>query len=170
MKNISLMAPCLDWDEAAKQIRQWQTENLKVGFTNGCFDIVHYGHVNYLNEAAQKCDKLVLGLNHDKSVSLLKGPERPIHEETSRATVLSGLEAIDMVVLFGATEEGGDNTACHLLETLQPDLYFKGGDYKVEDIPETPTVRAYGGDVSVLSELKGHSTTNAVNKIKGQAA
>ncbi len=163
-KNISLMAPCLDWDEATKQIRAWQDEKLKVGFTNGCFDIVHYGHVNYLNEAAQKCDKLVLGLNHDKSVRILKGPERPINDEMARANVMGALASIDMVVLFGAKEEGQDNTPCEVLGVIKPDVIFKGGDYTVDQLPEAKVVMEYGGEVDIMPLYEGYSTTNIIKK------
>ena len=159
------------WAEAAETIQRWKARGLKVGFTNGCFDILHFGHVSYLNNARDHCDRLVLGLNSDSSVKILKGPERPVHDEHSRAAVLAALGSIDMVVMFGARETGDDNTAIKLLETLKPDIYFKGGDYTEEQIPESPTVRAYGGEVNVMPVYEGHSTTNSIAKMKkGEAA
>ncbi len=159
------------WEEAAEQIRRWKARGLKVGFTNGCFDILHYGHVSYLNNTRDHCDRLVMGLNVDSSIRILKGPERPIHDENSRAAVLAALGSIDMVVMFGAREEGDDNTAIALLEALQPDVYFKGGDYTEDQIPEAPTVRAYGGEVNVMPVYEGHSTTSSIAKMKtGEAA
>jgi len=153
------------WDEAAEQIKRWKARGLKVGFTNGCFDILHFGHVSYLNQARDKCDRLVIGLNHDKSVKILKGETRPVHDEDARATVLAALGCVDMVTLFGATTADEPNTANALLTQLQPDIYFKGGDYSVEDIPETPAVRAYGGEVCVMDVFEGHSTTGSIEKM-----
>lgn len=163
-------APTCDWDEASEQVGRWRARGLKVGFTNGCFDIVHKGHVSYLNEARSHCDRLVIGLNKDSSVKALKGPERPVHDEDARAAVLSALGSVDMVVMFGGETASDDQTANGLIQKLQPDIYFKGGDYKVDDIPETPTVRQYGGDVKVLSNFEGHSTTQSLEKINKSAA
>lgn len=160
------MAQTLSWEEAREEVQRWRARGLKIGFTNGCFDIVHYGHVSYLNEARSHCDRLIVGLNKDSSVSILKGPERPVHDENARASVLGALGSTDLIVLFGAEEEGGDNTAIDLLKLLEPDVYFKGGDYKVEDIPEAPTVQAYGGEVHVMSGFDGHSTTNSIEKMR----
>lgn len=161
-------APILANEEAHEEARRWKARGLKVGFTNGCFDILHLGHVNYLNDARKKCDRLIVGLNSDASVKVLKGPERPVHDEQSRATVLSALGAVDMVVLFGAEKAGDDNTACDLLAALQPDLYFKGGDYTEDQIPEAPTVKKYGGVVDVMPVYDGHSTTSSIEKMKNE--
>ena len=161
----------LEWAAAAETIKRWKARGLKVGFTNGCFDIVHFGHVTYLNDARDHCDRLVMGLNTDSSIRILKGPDRPVHDEQSRATVLAALGSIDMVVMFGAEKDGDDNTAIKLLEELKPDVYFKGGDYRLDQIPEAPTVQAYGGEVKVMPVYDGHSTTNSIAKInKGEAA
>ncbi len=158
-------------EEAAEQIRRWKARGLKIGFTNGCFDILHKGHVSYLNNTRDHCDRLIVGLNCDTSVKILKGADRPVHDEDARATVLAALGAVDMVVLFGAAKAGEDNTACRLLELLKPDLYFKGGDYKEEQIPEAPTVKAYGGTVKVMPVYEGHSSTGSISKMKsGKAA
>ncbi len=156
--------------EALETVKRWRAKGRKIGFTNGCFDILHQGHVTYLQEARQNCDHLIVALNKDSSVRILKGENRPVHEENARAIVLGALECVDMVVLFGADKPGDDNTASKLIEYLKPDIYFKGGDYKVDDIPETPTVRAYGGEVRVLSEIKGSSTTKSIAKMQGKAA
>lgn len=158
------------WSEAAEQVRRWRARGLKVGFTNGCFDILHFGHVSYLNNTRDHCDRLVLGMNTDSAVSILKGPERPVHDEQSRAAVLAALGSVDMVVMFGARKEGDDNTANELLELLKPDIYFKGGDYTEDQIPETPTVKAYGGEVNVMPVYEGHSTTSSIAKMKDEAA
>ncbi|HCQ71400.1 MAG: D-glycero-beta-D-manno-heptose-7-phosphate kinase [Alphaproteobacteria bacterium] len=159
-------APLLSEEKALEEVNRWRARGLKVGFTNGCFDILHAGHVTYLDEARNRCDRLVLALNSDSSVKVLKGPTRPIHDEQARATVLGALAAVDMVVLFGAEKHGDDNTACALLDYLKPDMYFKGGDYTVDQIPEAPTVQAYGGSVEVLQIVEGYSTTKAIEKSK----
>ncbi len=159
-------APVLSYDEAREEVLRWKARGLKVGFTNGCFDILHYGHVTYLNDARHKCDRLIIGLNSDSSVRVLKGETRPVHDENSRAAVLAALGSVDMVVLFGAKEAGQDSTACELLDCLQPDIYFKGGDYTVDQIPEAPTVHRYGGIVDVMPVYEGHSTTNSIKKMQ----
>lgn len=166
----NLQAPLADFDEALEQVRRWRARGLKVGFTNGCFDILHFGHVSYLNQARGLCDRLVIGLNTDLSVKALKGDERPIHDEKSRAAVLGALGSVDLVVLFGGESKDADQTANKLISLLHPDIYFKGGDYKVDDIPETPTVQSYGGEVKVLSVFDGHSTTNSIAKMNDEAA
>lgn len=159
---------CADhqWEQALEHVRRWRARGLKVGFTNGCFDILHAGHVGYLSQARAACDRLIVALNTDASVRTLKGPDRPIHDEAARAAVLAALSCVDMVVLFGGQEGADDQTATALLQALQPDVYMKGGDYTPEQIPETPVVRAYGGEVKVLSHFEGHSTTGSVHKIK----
>jgi D-beta-D-heptose 7-phosphate kinase/D-beta-D-heptose 1-phosphate adenosyltransferase len=159
-------APKYEWSEAAEQARRWRARGLKVGFTNGCFDILHAGHVSYLNAARGQCDRLIVGLNHDASVKILKGPDRPVHDENSRAAVLSALACVDMVVLFGAEEKGGDNTANNLIAQLKPDIYFKGGDYTIDQIPEAPGVIAHGGKVAVMPMVEGQSTTSSIKKIR----
>ncbi len=164
-KKFLRQADCVDWEAAAERIKRWKAKGLKVGFTNGCFDVLHSGHVRYLDQARELCDRLVLGLNSDSSVKILKGASRPIHDENSRADVLGALSSVDLVVLFGAKEEGDDNTAIELLKTIKPDLYFKGGDYTIDQIPEAPTVMGYGGTVKVMSVFEGHSTTNSVARM-----
>jgi D-beta-D-heptose 7-phosphate kinase/D-beta-D-heptose 1-phosphate adenosyltransferase len=124
-----------------------------------------------LNNARDHCDRLIVGLNCDSSVKILKGPERPVHDEEARSEVLAALGAVDMVVFFGAKNKGDDNTAIKLLEALKPDLYFKGGDYTEAQIPEAPTVKAYGGSVKIMPVYEGHSTTGSITKMKsGKAA
>lgn len=164
--QASFTANVRDWESAAAQIKDWQSQGLKVGFTNGCFDIVHFGHVNYLAQARARCDKLVLGLNHDASVRILKGPERPLHDQDSRAAVIGALASIDMVVFFGAEKEGEDNTPTAALDAIRPDVIFKGGDYTVDQLPEAKVVLAYGGEVDIMPLYEGHSTTNTINKMK----
>ncbi|HPF78066.1 MAG TPA: D-glycero-beta-D-manno-heptose-7-phosphate kinase [Alphaproteobacteria bacterium] len=164
------IARIADWDSAKELIRKWQKQGLKVGFTNGCFDIVHYGHVNYLNQARDKCDRLVLGLNHDQSVKILKGENRPINDQMARATVIGALGSVDLVVFFGAEEEGQDNTPCDLVAALKPDILMKGGDYTVDQLPEAKVVLSYGGAVDIMPLYEGYSTTNIIRKSKSEAA
>lgn len=153
-----------DINQAKEKIQKWQAQGLKVGFTNGCFDIVHYGHVNYLQQAREKCDRLVVAVNHDKSVKILKGPTRPVNDEMARATVIAALGSVDMVVFFGAEEEGQDNTPCEIVGILKPDILMKGGDYTIDQLPEGKVVLSYGGEVEIMPLYDGYSTTNIIEK------
>ena len=132
----------------------------KVVFTNGCFDILHAGHVTYLEAARAQGDVLVLGLNTDESVRRLKGPERPINSELDRAKVVGALKAVDYVVLFG------EQTAETVIAEVKPDVYVKGGDYTLDTLPEAKIVQSYGGKVAFIDMVEGRSTTNIINKIK----
>ncbi len=155
-----------DVDLASEQVRKWQAQGLKVGFTNGCFDILHYGHVNYLNEAKTKCDRLVMGLNHDNSVRILKGPTRPVNDQQARANVIGALGSVDMVVYFGADKQGEDNTPSPVLGQLKPDILMKGGDYTIDQLPEAKVVLSYGGEVEIMTLYEGYSTTNIIQKAR----
>ncbi|MFN3826245.1 MAG: PfkB family carbohydrate kinase [Micavibrio sp.] len=154
-----------DWAAARRLVESWKAQGLKVGFTNGCFDIVHYGHVNYMSRARARCDRLVVGLNADSSITRLKGPGRPVHEELSRGAVMAALGSVDMVVIFGE-DLADDDKPCRVIEALQPDVCFKGGDYKVEDLPEAKVVFAYGGEFEIMPLYEGHSTTSAIQKMQ----
>ncbi|MBR1696268.1 MAG: D-glycero-beta-D-manno-heptose 1-phosphate adenylyltransferase [Selenomonas sp.] len=132
----------------------------KVVFTNGCFDILHAGHVTYLEAAKAQGDVLVLGLNTDASVRRLKGPERPINNELDRAKVVGALKSVDYVVLFG------EQTAEAVIAEVKPDIYVKGGDYTLDTLPEAKIVQSYGGKVAFIDMVEGRSTTNIINKIK----
>ena len=132
----------------------------KIVFTNGCFDILHAGHVTYLEAARAQGDVLVLGLNTDESVRRLKGPERPINSELDRAKVVGALKAVDYVVLFG------EQTAEAVIAEVKPDVYVKGGDYTLDTLPEAKIVQSYGGRVAFIDMVEGRSTTNIINKIK----
>lgn len=133
----------------------------RVVFTNGCFDLLHVGHVRYLQQARALGDVLVLGVNTDASVRRLKGPTRPINAEDERAEVLAALECVDYVVLFD------EQTPVETIELLRPDVHAKGGDYRVEDLPEAATVHAYGGEVAILPLVPGRSTTRLVGLLGG---
>jgi len=132
----------------------------RIVFTNGCFDILHAGHVRYLNEAKKLGDCLIVGLNSDESVRKLKGPSRPINSEEDRAEVLSALSAVDYVVVFS------DATAEGLVTELQPAIYVKGGDYNIKDLPEAEIVAQYGGKTILIPEVVGKSSSNIINKMK----
>ncbi len=167
----SRRAPVCDWEKALEEVNRWRARGLKVGFTNGCFDILHAGHVNYLNDARNQCDRLVLGLNTDISVQLLKGPDRPLNDQNSRATVLGALGAIDLVVFFGAENAAADDTAKKLIQYLKPDIFFKGADFTLDQIPEVPTILSYGGQVKLIPLTKGISTDNIIKRLNnGEAA
>ncbi len=133
----------------------------RIVFTNGCFDILHAGHVEYLNKARSFGDCLVLGLNTDASVRCNKGPSRPINNELNRAKVAGALQAVDYVVLFG------EKTAENLIAKVKPDVYVKGGDYTLATLPEAKIVQSYGGRVEFIQMVAGCSTTNVIKKIQG---
>lgn len=146
--------------ETAGRISKELRENGKtVVFTNGCFDIIHSGHTQYLAKARQMGDCLFLGLNSDASVKRLKGEERPINNQDDRAIVLDALKAVDYVVLFE------EDTPFNLIKQILPNLLVKGGDYKAEDIVGYDIVTQHGGDVVTISFVEGKSTTNIINKI-----
>ncbi len=149
-----------EWDEAAQLRQAWRAGGLKVGFTNGCFDLVHPGHVRLLNKARATCDRLIVGLNSDASVKRLKGPERPLQQEMARATVMAAIGAVDLVVLFE------QDTPEQLIEALVPDLLFKGADYTVDQVVGGAFVVAHGGEVRLIDLEAGHSTTGIVKRMK----
>ncbi|MDP6926818.1 MAG: D-glycero-beta-D-manno-heptose 1-phosphate adenylyltransferase, partial [Rhodospirillales bacterium] len=137
----------------------WRNQGLQIGFTNGCFDLLHPGHISTVAKAKAACDRLILGLNSDESVKRLKGKDRPIQSEIARAQVLASLENVDLVVIFS------ENTPANIIKTLKPEVLVKGADYKVEDIPEAAIVRAYGGKIHLAKLEKGHSTTATIAKM-----
>ena len=129
-------------------------------FTNGCFDILHAGHVRYLNAAKALGDILVVGLNSDDSVRRLKGEGRPINPAADRAEVLAGLRAVDHVIIF---EEA---TAEELVRQIKPDIYVKGGDYSLDSLPEASIVESYGGETVLIPLVEGRSTTNVIRRLQ----
>jgi len=146
--------------DIGKIVKILEDEGKIVVFTNGCFDILHAGHVRYLNEAKKLGDCLIVGLNSDESVRALKGPSRPINIEEDRAEVLSALSAVDYVVVFS------DSTAEGLVAEVKPNLYVKGGDYDLKDLPEATIVARYGGKTVLIPEVIGKSSSNIIKKIK----
>ncbi len=145
--------------EALKRIAQWRTLGKTVSFTNGCFDILHRGHIFSLSQAAQEADYLIVGLNSDSSTKRLKGNGRPVNDEQSRALLLSSLLMVDAVVLFD------EDTPLELIKTLLPDVLVKGGDYTVEQIAGSKEVIANGGRVVINPIVEGFSTTGLIEKI-----
>lgn len=152
----------IDRDKIADFCQVLRDGGQKVVFTNGCFDILHAGHVRYLNKARSFGDCLVLGLNTDSSVRRIKGPSRPINNELDRAEVVGALKGVDYVVLFD------EPTAEELIRQVHPDVYVKGGDYTIETLPEGQIVLGYGGSVELVNLVEGRSTTNVIAKIKGE--
>ena len=132
----------------------------RIVFTNGCFDLLHAGHVRYLARARSFGDCLVLGLNTDASVRRLKGPSRPINREEDRAEVVGALRSVDYVVLFG------EETAETLIAEVRPAVYVKGGDYTLETLPEAKIVQSYGGRVEFVDMVEGRSTTKVIERIR----
>lgn len=146
--------------EALKiEVERRREEGQKIAFTNGCFDILHVGHVRYLAEARKMGDCLILALNSDASVRAIKGEKRPLIPEGERAEVAASLEAVDYVVLFDET------TPMSLIEYLRPDCLIKGGDWREEDVVGGDAVRSWGGEVALIPVVEGASTTNIVEKI-----
>lgn len=137
----------------------WRSAGERVVFTNGCFDLLHFGHVHYLAEARDLGNRLVIGLNSSHSVRRLKGPTRPINDEDTRAHLLAALEVVDAVVVFD------EDTPLELIKTVQPDVLVKGGDWKPEQIVGSDVVLARGGEVRSLPFVDGYSTTNIEQKI-----
>lgn len=146
--------------EALKQVKSWKAEGQKIVFTNGCFDLLHLGHVDYLEKARSMGQKLVLGLNSDKSVSRFKGPARPIQDEKCRARVLAALQFVDLVILFD------DDTPLALISAVVPDVLVKGSDYLAENIVGADVVKGAGGVVKTVDLVTGYSTSKIIEKIK----
>lgn len=147
-------------EDAARIVNGRRLRGNKIVFTNGCFDILHPGHVDYLNQARDLGTFMVLGLNTDHSVKRLnKAPNRPINPESARATVLAGLACIDLIVLFD------EETPYELIKSIQPDVLVKGNDYKPEDVVGYDIVKARGGEVITIPLLEGFSTTALIKKI-----
>lgn len=157
-----LTSKILDTGSLNAQLKMWRNEDKKIVFTNGCFDILHRGHVEYLAQAADMGDILVVGLNTDASVSRLKGPLRPVNDEHARAMVLAALRFVDAVVLFE------EDTPYELIKTVQPDILVKGTDYKPEDIVGYDIVMARGGEVKTIELVKGYSTTGIIERSNRQ--
>lgn len=158
----TILAKIQDLAGAVALANRWRQNGQSVVFTNGCFDILHVGHVKTLSTAKAQGDRLVVGLNSDGSVRRLKGPTRPLNSDRDRATVLAALACVDAVVIFEEDTPNG------LIERLQPEVHVKGGDYTVEDLPETPIVRAYGGRIVIVDLVPDKSTTGLIERSQGR--
>lgn len=154
----SLLDKLADAEDVIALARVWREEGRSIGFTNGCFDLIHPGHISLLSQAAAQCDRLVVGLNTDASVKRLKGPERPIQDELSRALVLAALRGVDAVALFG------EDTPEILIRKLRPDVLIKGADYAASDVVGADFVRSYGGRLFLAELVPAQSTTKIVKQ------
>ncbi len=146
--------------EALKTVENWKSTGEKIIFTNGCFDLLHMGHIDYLSKARDLGTKLIIGLNSSESVSRLKGPTRPINSTESRSAMLAAFEFVDLVIVFN------EDTPLNLISTLLPNVLVKGGDYTFDTIVGAEDVKKSGGEVKVIPFLEGYSTTNIVTKIQ----
>jgi D-beta-D-heptose 7-phosphate kinase/D-beta-D-heptose 1-phosphate adenosyltransferase len=150
--------------ELDAHLGDWRKQGLRIGFTNGCFDILHPGHVKVLTAARGACDRLIVGLNSDASVKRLKGEGRPVQDEHARAEVLAALEAVDLVVLFE------EDTPIQLITQIKPSVLVKGGDYTRDQVVGHEVVEAGGGEVLLVAVLPGFSTTSLVDRARGSKA
>lgn len=163
MKRLEqIKANILSWEALAQRVNDWKAAGEKVVFTNGCFDLIHYGHLSYLAEARSLGDRLVVGVNADASVRRLKGAHRPIKDQNTRQLLLASLSFVDAVCLFE------EDTPFDLIKTLIPDILVKGGDWTPDKIVGSDVVLANGGKVLSLPYIDGHSTTSLEAKIKKQ--
>ncbi|MGE0225716.1 MAG: D-glycero-beta-D-manno-heptose-7-phosphate kinase [Acetobacteraceae bacterium] len=149
--------------EAMSRVAAWHAQGLRVGFANGCFDLIHPGHVRLLSEARAACDRLIVALNTDASVQRLKGPSRPVQNETARATVMASLSPVDLVVLFD------EDTPIEMIRLLQPHVLVKGSDYTIDQVVGADLVQGWGGKVLLVTLQEGHSTTGTIRRMTAPA-
>ena len=150
-------------EEALEKVAEWHRKGLKVGFANGCFDLIHPGHVRLLSEARAACDRLIVALNTDASVARLKGPTRPLQNEMARATVMASMSPVDLVMLFD------EDTPMEMIEALRPDVLVKGSDYTVDQVVGGERVQSWGGKVVLVTLREGHSTTGTIRRMTAPA-
>ena len=155
-------AKIVSWTKAEKIIGAWKASGEKIVFTNGCFDILHLGHIDYLEKSKKMGGRLIVGVNADTSVRIIKGPTRPINDEKARSRILAALEFVDLVVLFE------QETPEKLIEKIIPDILIKGNDYSIENIVGAKFVLGNGGKVETVELVSGYSTTGILNKIKNE--
>lgn len=156
LQSVKEACKVIERNELADTVKELKEQGKRIVFTNGCFDILHRGHVTYLNKARQPGDILILGLNSDNSVRRLKGSSRPINDEAARATVMAALQAVDYVVIFE------EDTPLNVIKTVQPDILVKGGDYQIEDI----VGREYARSTATIPFVDGYSTTQTIEKMR----
>lgn len=149
----------LSRDELLARVEADRADGLTIGFANGCFDLLHVGHVRYLQAASAEADRLVVAINDDESVARLKGPGRPILKARDRAELIAGLRGVDYVVVFS------EPTVTPLLLAMKPDVHCKGTDYTLDTVPERETVRGYGGRIAIVGDPKDHSTRDLIGRI-----
>jgi len=149
-------------EAALQRIGEWRRHGLSIGFTNGCFDLIHPGHVHLLSRARAACDRLVVALNTDASVRRYKGPDRPIQSEAARATVMSSLASVDLVILFA------EDTPLSLIEEIRPDVLVKGADYRADQVVGGDIVRRNGGRVLLVDLLPSQGTTATIARVRGR--
>ena len=157
---MSTVDKIVSLEEGLRRIDSWRNHEKKVVFSNGCFDILHAGHIDYLEKARQKGDKLVVGLNTDKSVTEIKGPTRPIVDEYSRSRILAALGFVDLIMLFD------EQTPINLIKSIKPDILVKGKDYDISNIVGADIVLENGGKVETIELTEGLSTSSVIDKIK----
>jgi D-glycero-beta-D-manno-heptose 1-phosphate adenylyltransferase len=155
--------PVVTEDELDSLVSADRAAGKRIALANGCFDILHVGHVRYLAGAAAEADRLIVAVNGDGATAELKGPGRPVLAAAARAELVAALRGVDYVVVFP------DRTVARLLERFRPDVHCKGTDYTVESVPERETVLAYGGRIAIVGDAKDHSTTALLNKLREQA-
>jgi len=146
--------------ELKQIVDKLKKQGKKIVFTNGCFDLLHVGHIRYLQKAKKLGDILIVAINSDDSVKKIKGKSRPIIPAEERSEVIAALECVDYVVIFHETLPN------RVIETLKPDIHVKGGDYSVNELPEAKIVKSYGGKVIILGKVEGHSTSEIIRRIK----
>jgi len=156
----TLLNKILDLSSIKKHVLTWQAEGQKVVFTNGVFDLLHIGHLTYMAKAAELGDKLIIGLNADASVKRIKGDDRPVNDQNSRAALLAALFFVDGITIFE------EDTPANLIGTLLPDILVKGADYAIENIVGAKEVLANGGEVKTINFVEGYSSTSIINKIR----
>jgi D-beta-D-heptose 7-phosphate kinase / D-beta-D-heptose 1-phosphate adenosyltransferase len=154
----------LPLESAVRKVEAWKAENRKIGFTNGCFDLLHSGHIHLLHSSARLCDKLIVGLNTDASVRDLKGPGRPILSQDDRSRMIAALSSVDLVVLFD------EPTPLNLISALKPHVLIKGQDYQKNQVVGADLVESWGGEVALIDLVENKSTTSIIEKIKNRGA
>ena len=149
----------LSWEIAITQSNKWKSSGNKIVFTNGCYDLIHSGHINLLSNSKSKGDKLIVGLNSDRSVKKLKGDDRPIQNFDDRAIILDAINSVDMVVGFD------DDTPDKIIKKLLPNILVKGGDYSIDNVVGADTVISHGGSVEIVDLIPGKSTSSLIDNI-----
>lgn len=156
---LSIKSKIVDFSETRNLVSKWKSEGKSVVFTNGCFDVLHYGHVSYLSEASDLGDKMIIGLNSDASVRRLKGETRPINGQMERATLLAALSFVDAVVVFD------EDTPENLIKEVRPDYLVKGGDYTFDTIVGAKFVSSYGGNVITIPLVENFSSSSIIKRL-----